>query len=405
MKKSTSARHRRLRRTLFTLLCGALLAGAIGFPPDALAQQPRSGKNETIKPKFTPQAETVQTSSTTPGQTVPKARRRPGRNWWNRIDWWKTGYAIGGISVASIIGIAVYLQKRGERTGPTTVVSDVIGGYRLQNLMMTGQTSQVWEAVEVSSSRHFAMKLLLPEKLQDPEHRAMLYHEADVGMLLAHPNIIKIIKLEKNPHNPYFVMEFFPAGNLKLRIMHKKWDFIKEKAHDIFKQAATALAYMNASGWVHRDVKPDNIMVNSAGEVRLIDFALAQKVSAGRLFRRRKGKAAGTRSYMSPEQIRGEGLDGRADIYSFGCSMYEVVTGRPPFRAASPVELLNKHIVEKPSSPKLYNPDVTDECAELILRLIAKKKQDRLKDFHEVLMKLRTIQIFKSEKGQPASRG
>jgi serine/threonine protein kinase len=196
---------------------------------------------------------------------------------------------------------------------------------------------------------------------------------------------------------PYFVMEFFPAGNLKLRIMHKKWDFIKEKAHEIFKQAATALAYMNASGWVHRDVKPDNLIVNSAGEVRLIDFALAERVSKHGFFRRRKGRTAGTRSYMSPEQVRGESLDGRADVYSFGATMYEVITGRPPFRASSPVELLNKQITEKPLSPRSINKDVTEECAALILRMLAKKKEDRPRDFHEVLMALRGMKIFAGE--------
>jgi serine/threonine protein kinase len=276
----------------------------------------------------------------------------------------------------------------------------VLGGYRLEKLMMTGQSSQVWEVVEVASSRHFAMKLLLPEKVNDTEHRELLFHEADVGLKLAHPNVIKIVKLSKDEHNPYFVMEFFPAGNLKLRIMHKKWDFIKEKGHDIFKQAATALAYMNASGWVHRDVKPDNIMVNSAGEVRLIDFALAQRITRGKLFRK-KGAVAGTRSYMSPEQIRGEPLDGRADIYSFGATMYETVSGRPPFRAASPQDLLAKHITEKPTSPKVYNPDVTDEFSDLVLRMLAKKRDERPKDFHEVLMKLRNIQVFKGGSATP----
>src|SRR5437762_791319 len=123
--------------------------------------------------------------------------------------------------------------------------------------MMTGQTSQVWEVVEVSSHRHFAMKLLLPEKAREAEFRHLLIHEASVGIALRHPNVIKIVKLEKHPENPYFVMEFFPAGSLKLRLMRKQLDFIKEKAQDIFKQTATALAYMNASGWVHRDVKPD----------------------------------------------------------------------------------------------------------------------------------------------------
>jgi serine/threonine protein kinase len=261
---------------------------------------------------------------------------------------------------------------------------------------MTGQTSQVWEVVELSSSRHFAMKFLLPEKLHDEEFRQLLYHEAEVGIQLAHPNVIKIIKLIKDPHNPYFVMEFFPAGNLKLRIMHKKWDFIKEKSLDIFKQAATALAYMNANGWVHRDVKPDNIMVNSAGEVRLIDFALAVRATKKGLFSKKKSRAAGTRSYMSPEQIRGEWLDGRADIYSFGASCYEVACGRPPFRAGTPTELLNKQIVEKPVSPQMHNPDITDQFAALVLRMLAKKREERPRDFHEVLMELRTLQVFKS---------
>src|SRR5207244_4522271 len=140
----------------------------------------------------------------------------------------------------------------------------------------------------------------------------------------------------------------------------------------ILKQAATGLAFMNAQGWVHRDVKPDNILVNGAGEVRLIDFALAQRVQKPTLFSKlfgKKAKAQGTRSYMSPEQIRGEPLDGRADIYSFGASCYELTTGRPPFRGASSQDLLAKQIMEKPVTPRVYNADITQECADLILRM------------------------------------
>jgi serine/threonine protein kinase len=309
---------------------------------------------------------------------------------------------IGGGIFLIVLIVAVAKGQKGQKrrsssSSAQAMATGVLDGYRLQNLMMTGQTSQVWEVVEIASGRHFAMKLLLPEKSQDQEHRHLLLHEAEVGIKLAHPNIIKIAKFKKDPTNPYIVMEFFPAGNLKLRIMHKKWDFIKEKAHSIFKQAATGLAYMNASGWVHRDVKPDNILVNSAGEVRLIDFALAERVSKGGMFRKRKGQTAGTRSYMSPEQVRGEGLDGRADVYSFGATCFEVVTGRPPFRADSPVQLLNKQVAEKPTSPQMHNPDVSDEFAALILRMLSKKKEDRPRDFHEVLMKLQGMQIFKPE--------
>jgi len=284
---------------------------------------------------------------------------------------------------------------------------EVIGGYRLQNLMMTGQTSQVWEVVEASSGRHFAMKLLLPERAREALHRWFLLHEAEVGKKLAHPNIIKIFEVVKDKRNPYFVMEFFPAGSLKVRMMRKpQQEFVREHTPSILKQTATGLAYMNSCGWVHRDIKPDNILVNSAGDVRLIDFALAQRIQKasffGRLFRRKK-KAQGTRSYMSPEQIRGLPLDGRADIYSFGASAYEIVTGRPPFRGTSSHELLTKHITEKPASPQVYNADVSDEFAALVLHMLAKKPQDRPQDFSEVLMQLRGIKVFKTETPQQSS--
>jgi serine/threonine protein kinase len=289
------------------------------------------------------------------------------------------------------------------------VAGEIIGGYRLQNLMMTGQTSQVWEVVEVSSQRHFAMKLLLPEKISSAEDRSLLFHEASVGLAMAHPNIIRIVTVNKDVKNPYFVMEFFPGGSLKVRLMRKQNDFIREHAQNIFKQAATALAFMNAQRWVHRDVKPDNMLVNSAGELKIIDFALAQRMQKtsflGRLFRK-KPKAKGTRSYMSPEQIRGEDLDGRADIYSFGASCFELVTGRPPFRGASSQDLLAKHCVEKPVTPRVHNADVTEEFSDLVLRMLAKKREDRPRDFHEVLMKLRTIRVFKGvEPAKPSPMG
>jgi serine/threonine-protein kinase len=129
---------------------------------------------------------------------------------------------------------------------------------------------------------------------------------------------------------------------------------------------------------------------------------LAQRIDKDsflkRLFRR-KAKAQGTRSYMSPEQIRGLPLDARADVYSFGASAYEIVTGRPPFRAASSQELLVKHITEKPATPQTYNPEITDEFAGLVLHMLEKKKEGRPHDFHEVMMKLRTMKVFKTEAG------
>lgn len=281
----------------------------------------------------------------------------------------------------------------------------MIGPYKLRNCLATGQSSQVWEVVEPKSGRHFAMKLLLPEATRDPEQKHLLYHEAKVGTALAtpkpHPNIVHIVAVSKatDPKNQYFVMEFFPAGSMKARIMNKNTDFIKEHSQTIFQQIAKALAYAHGCGWVHRDLKPDNILANSIGEAKLIDFGIAVKIEKpgffGKLFRS-KGKVQGTRSYMSPEQIRCEPLDGRADIYSYAATWYEIVTGRPPFRGSSSQDLLNKHLHEKPLPAKSLNPEVTDDFNDMIMRMLAKKREDRPLNFHEILMAFKTIRVFKS---------
>jgi serine/threonine protein kinase len=248
------------------------------------------------------------------------------------------------------------------------------------------------------------MKLLLPEKHNDSVAKGMLYHEASVGLEMVHGNVIRIVHVSNEKTNHYFVMEFFPSGSLKSRMVKKEFDFIKQNAHSLFKQAATGLAYINTSGWVHRDIKPDNLLVNGKAELRIIDFAIAQRLETdsffGRMFRR-KGLVQGTRSYMSPEQIRGQYLDGRADIYSYGATLFELVAGRPPFRAATQQDLLQKHIIEKPVPPLSLVPDLTQEMNDLILKCLAKKREDRPQTFHEVLKVLNQIRVYKNDPIRP----
>jgi serine/threonine-protein kinase len=276
--------------------------------------------------------------------------------------------------------------------------SEIIEGFRLRGLLHPGQNSQVYEVVEVTSNRHFAMKLLLPENARNTEHRKFLFHEALVGKEMSHPNIIRIVKVSRSLVTPFIVMEFFPAGSLRARLLQKNTEFIEQHLQSILKQAATGLAFMNSSGWVHRDVKPDNILVNASGDVRLIDFALSCRIVTGLAKIFHKKQAMGTRSYMSPEQIRGQPLDGRADIYSFGITCYELATGRPPFRGLSAQDLLQKQIMEKPVSPKNYNSNLTDDYCNIVMHMLQKKKEDRPKDFHDVLMALRSIRIYKEER-------
>ena len=286
----------------------------------------------------------------------------------------------------------------------------VLSGYRLTNLMMSGQTSQVWEAIQEITGRRYALKMLLPERVREPEHRKYIETEAKVGKLLHHPKIIKVFEYFREKENPHFIMEFFPGANLKQRIMHvwsaaggagrnverdrKKSAFILTNASHIIEQAAEALAYMHDRGWLHKDIKPDNILVNGVGEVRLIDFALAEPL---RKWFGGRGPVKGTRSYMSPEQIRNQRLDARADSYSFGCTLFEMFTGRPPFRADSPKALLEKHLYEKPRTPRSINPALTEEMDDLIMRMLSKNPKDRLDNMHEFLAKFRGIKIFSKE--------
>ncbi len=280
-------------------------------------------------------------------------------------------------------------------------INTTIGGYKLRSLLQTGQVSQVFEVVEPLSGRHFAMKVLLPEYAQSKPHRATMFHEAEIGIKMRHENVINILKVNRSPTEPHFIMEFFPSGSLRTRLQSrdpKDKEFLKLNAKKIFKQIATGLAYMNASGVVHCDVKADNILVNALGQTKIIDFAIARRIKKGpfaKLFHKR-GKPQGTPSFMSPEQIRGQLLDGRADIYGYAATLYELTTGRPPFRGNSVNDLLSKHLVEKPSSPQVYNPDLTDEFSALIVKCLAKKKEDRPANFHEVLIELRKIKVYKS---------
>ena len=111
--------------------------------------------------------------------------------------------------------------------------AEMVGGYRLQNLLQTGQSSQVYEVVEMASMRHFAMKILLPERAKDPEQRRALFYEAEVGKKLAHPNVIKILTVNRDPNLPYFIMEFFPSGSLRTKMQLKQFDFLKQNCEKI----------------------------------------------------------------------------------------------------------------------------------------------------------------------------
>lgn len=284
-----------------------------------------------------------------------------------------------------------------------TLGQEFVGSYRLLNAVKTGQTSQVWAAIDDQRRQRVAIKMLLQDHKKDREQIGYLKQEFAVAKGLDSPYVIHIYDFGIDRGTPYLVMELFPAGNMKELILRGR-DQAMHLIPKIIENAALGLAYFHSQGWIHRDIKPDNFMVDLDGTVKLIDFALAQKPKTGlaKFFGGKTKKIQGTRSYMSPEQIRGLPLDFRSDIYSFGCAIHELVSGKLPFAAPSANELLQKHIATPPPPLEGIDPNVNKEFALLIRACMAKKPADRPDSMETFLTAFRSTRVFKVTPKAPA---
>lgn len=285
-----------------------------------------------------------------------------------------------------------------------TKARDFLGPYRLARLIRAGHSCMIWEALKEPTRERYALKMLRPDKGDDKEELAYLRHEYEVAKDLNHPNIIRVYQLETKIQPPFLVMELYSALNLKL-VLREGPEPLAHLAEKILQQAMHALHYFHLKGWIHCDLKPDNMLVNDDGELKLIDFQIAQRVRRGLLaFFGGKRAVSGTRSYMSPEQIRGQNLDGRADVYSLACVMFELLAGRPPYTGSSPNELLEKHLKSSIPSPIVYNNNVSRDCADLIRRMMAKRRDSRPKSMWDVLQEFKTIHVFNKKPEPPKKK-
>lgn len=272
---------------------------------------------------------------------------------------------------------------------------EYFGSYRLVNLIRAGKACEVWDVANDAKGERLAIKLLTGEGARNREEIAFLKHEYQVGHTFDHPSVIRIYSLGRDRDSYYLVMELFAAPNLK-QMIHQGVDGLAPIASEFIRKSAEGLAYMHSKNWIHRDVKPDNFLVKTNGEVKLIDFALATRKKSGlaRLFWG-KSKIQGTRSYMSPEQIRGQPLDERADIYSYGCMVYELLGGKPPYTGTSTNELLNKHLRSPIPPVQSVNRNVSDDFANLLRTMLAKRPEERPQTMNDVINELLVTPVFK----------
>lgn len=273
---------------------------------------------------------------------------------------------------------------------------EILGSYRLTKQIARGNATQIWEALKTGTTQRFVVKVLDRDNRGKKDELQFLRHEYQVGHQLDHPNVIHIYELQIT--DPAFlVLESFSVTNLK-QVLRQDRERALIDFSSIVQQAAAGLGYLHSKGWVHCDVKPDNFLLNDDNVVKLIDFTIARKSATGFFARMFGGQKVirGTRSYMSPEQIRGTPIDERGDIYSFGCMLYEILCGKVPYTAINPNELLTKHLSAAIPNVQVHNNNVTDEMSELIRGMMAKEPKQRPKSMNDVGKQLQSLRIFRN---------
>jgi eukaryotic-like serine/threonine-protein kinase len=266
-----------------------------------------------------------------------------------------------------------------------------IPGYQIQGKLGAGAMAIVYKARQISLDRTVAIKVLPKRFTENPDYVERFYKEGRAAAKLNHNNIVQAFDVGEAGGYHYFVMEYVEGKTLYDDLAAGKV-FKEAEALEIIFQVANALAHAHARNLIHRDVKPKNIMINTSGVVKLADMGLARETTDIQAAQTEAGRAYGTPYYIAPEQIRGEvDIDGRADIYALGATLYHMVTGRVPFEAPNPSDVMRKHLREALIPPDHINTSLSAGTSEMIEVMMAKNRDDRYTNVQEMLLDLNAV--------------
>jgi serine/threonine protein kinase len=264
-----------------------------------------------------------------------------------------------------------------------------IGRYHVIEKLGVGGMATVYKAFDTRLDRNVAIKFLRPDAVQDPTFLKRFEREAKALASLSHPKIVKIMEYGEYQGYPYLVMEYIPGGTLKQKMgSPMPWTDAAQLAAVL----AHTLGYIHQHGIIHRDIKPSNFLFNEAGQPMLTDFGIAKMIEkSDNLQLTMAGVGIGTPEYMAPEQGSGQTIDYRADIYALGIVFYELVTGKKPFQADTPMAVVFKQISAPLPSPKSFVPALPDIVEQVILKALAKEPSDRYQNMGEFALALERI--------------
>ena len=263
--------------------------------------------------------------------------------------------------------------------------------YELGDVLGRGGMAEVHHGRDLRLGREVAIKMLKVDLARDPSFQARFRREAQSAASLNHPSIVAVYdtgedRLDGVPTGapiPYIVMEYVRGETLR-DLLNSGRKLLPERAMEIVAETLQALDYSHRHGIVHRDIKPANVMLTPTGDVKVMDFGIARAVADSSVTMTQTSAVIGTAQYLSPEQARGEQVDARSDLYSTGCLLFELLTGRPPFIGDSPVSVAYQHVREEPPVPSTLNPELTAAVDAIVAKSLAKDREDRYQSAAEM---------------------